>query len=311
MADEEQAHAEAPPPQLDEPTEGAFNDSTTVDPSDSTAETTNPGGEEAPGEVGAPDAAAPTASPLEHPVAVESGPADVVDGASESTTPIADAAWEQELAEEAAKVREAVRRDMELRAQIEATEGNAAADDTPAAADDDVEQDAERAGSPARFVDDQDTWEEELAREAELARQAVRLEMAQPRFGFGSASRDQVNKVFVSNQHTLGIMYGTGSPGPARYQLPPSVGGKQPDGRKADPPNWVFGKAHRYSYGYGKSEPRPEPGQYKLHPSVGGKQPDSSRVSPTSCAREPADCGATPQILRMNHGTSMRSASLE
>ena len=41
------------------------------------------------------------------------------------------------------------------------------------------EQHEERSDSPTRFVDGQDTWEEELAREAELARQAVRLEMEQ------------------------------------------------------------------------------------------------------------------------------------
>jgi len=38
-------------------------------------------------------------------------------------------------------------------------------------------------------------------------------------------------------------MAGKTSLGPAAYKLPPSVGGKQPDGRKADPPVWKFGTA--------------------------------------------------------------------
>lgn len=41
-------------------------------------------------------------------------------------------------------------------------------------------------------------------------------------------------------------MAGKGSPGPALYTLPPSVGGKQPDGRKSDPPSWGFGTAQRF-----------------------------------------------------------------
>ena len=47
----------------------------------------------------------------------------------------------------------------------------------------------------------------------------------------------------VSQEHTSLAMAGKTSLGPAAYKLPPSVGGKQPDGRKANPPVWKFGTA--------------------------------------------------------------------
>ena len=67
-----------------------------------------------------------------------------------------------------------------------------------------------------------------------------------PAFGFGSSSRDVAQKCFVSQEHTIKSHAGRGSPGPAVYLLPPSVGGKQPNGRMADPPSWGFGSASRF-----------------------------------------------------------------
>ena len=44
-----------------------------------------------------------------------------------------------------------------------------------------------------------------------------------PEWGFGTATRDQINKLFISQEHTLTILAGTQSPGPACYTLPKSV----------------------------------------------------------------------------------------
>ena len=66
-----------------------------------------------------------------------------------------------------------------------------------------------------------------------------------PSYGFGAASRSTAQKVFVSQEHTALATAGMHSPGPAVYLLPPSVGGKQPDGRRADPPSWGFGTNNR------------------------------------------------------------------
>ena len=53
------------------------------------------------------------------------------------------------------------------------------------------------------------------------------IKKSAPAYGFGAATRSVAQKVFVSQAHTIKIAAGTGSPGPAQYTLPPSVGGHQ------------------------------------------------------------------------------------
>lgn len=108
------------------------------------------------------------------------------------------------------------------------------------------------------------------------SKQSLYVKHQAPAFGFGSATREQAGMVTGQPERLLGKL----SPGPAMYSLPASIGGKQPDGRKKDPPTWSMGTAGRFSYGYGKSEQRPAPGHYTLHPSVGGKQPDGRKQDP-------------------------------
>lgn len=99
-----------------------------------------------------------------------------------------------------------------------------------------------------------------------------------PSFGFGTASREQAGKVFVSQEHTALATAGTQSPGPAVYLLPPSVGGKQPDGRKYDPPSWGFGTAARFRTKALAKAPdghrgnNPGPGAYISPPASVGPQ---------------------------------------
>ena len=101
-----------------------------------------------------------------------------------------------------------------------------------------------------------------------------------PSFSFGGSTREQNNLLFVSQEHTQLATAGMHSPGPAQYSLPASVGGKQPDGRKGDPPVWRFSQADRWLYGYGKPDMRPGPASYKMPASVGGKQPDGRKRDP-------------------------------
>jgi len=92
-----------------------------------------------------------------------------------------------------------------------------------------------------------------------------------PAFSFGSSSREQASKVFVSQEHTALATAGMHSPGPAVYLLPSSVGGKQPDGRRADPPAWAFGSANRFRQ-LGKNNKLPGPDHYKEPPASVGPQ---------------------------------------
>jgi len=99
-----------------------------------------------------------------------------------------------------------------------------------------------------------------------------------PSYGFGTGSRAQANKLFISQQHTLKATGGTHSPGPAVYLLPASVGGKQPDGRKPDPPVWGFGTSRRFRPKSAPTKPdghagnNPGPGAYNTPPASVGPQ---------------------------------------
>lgn len=96
-----------------------------------------------------------------------------------------------------------------------------------------------------------------------------------PSFGFGVATREVANKVFISQEHTALATAGLHSPGPAVYMLPNSVGGKQPDGRRIDPPSYGMGKSSRFMT-ENIATRTPGPGAYgglgsSMGPQVGGR----------------------------------------
>jgi len=108
--------------------------------------------------------------------------------------------------------------------------------------------------------------------------QSLDVRHVAPSYSFGAASRAVANKVFVSQQHTLTIAHGTLSPGPAHYTQKPAIGGKQPDGRKSDPPNWVIGSGPRFLY-CGKLDRKPGPGDHRMYQFMGGTLPDGAHAN--------------------------------
>ena len=54
-------------------------------------------------------------------------------------------------------------------------------------------------------------------------------------FGFGTATREQAAKVFITQELSLGKQFGVGSPGPAYGVSLPKAVGVQPDARKGAP----------------------------------------------------------------------------
>jgi hypothetical protein len=90
-----------------------------------------------------------------------------------------------------------------------------------------------------------------------------------PSYGFGASTREVAGKVFVSQEHTALATAGTQGPGPI-YLLAPSVGGKQPDGRKPDPPVWKLGTAERFPKS-SSSLNEPGPQKYTLPGLIGQK----------------------------------------
>ena len=69
------------------------------------------------------------------------------------------------------------------------------------------------------------------------AKQHEGMKSSAPRWGMGTASRDQVKKVYISETHTQDIL-GTHSPGPV-YE----------PANKTPGPKWGFAKSSRFDYG--------------------------------------------------------------
>ena len=67
-----------------------------------------------------------------------------------------------------------------------------------------------------------------------------------PAYGFGTASREHANKLYMSKDHAK-LSSGHHSPGPSVYTLRGSVG-TQADGRKISSANWSFGTSERFTY---------------------------------------------------------------
>ena len=76
--------------------------------------------------------------------------------------------------------------------------------------------------------------------------QAHSKRRSSPSYGFGSSTRNQAGKVFLSTDHAKLSTPGF-SPGPTVYTLHASLG-TQADGRKSSSPQWVFGSSGRFSY---------------------------------------------------------------
>lgn len=120
---------------------------------------------------------------------------------------------------------------------------------------------------------------------------------SEPSFTFGASTRDVAQKVWISQEHTALATAGTQSPG-AVYTLPASVGGKQPDGRKPDPPVWIFGTAAARMQPSRVTANEPGPAAYHVRSAIGQKVALSRvRSEPqftfASKARPPIDPGVT------------------
>jgi len=101
----------------------------------------------------------------------------------------------------------------------------------------------------------------------------------EPMFGFGSAGREHVAKVFVSEEHNKSL-HGIESPGPMMYHLNGSVG-KQELSKTRNQPAWVFSSSNRFKYDHVKrAATSPGPGSYSLSQSVGPQVASTKASSP-------------------------------
>lgn len=134
--------------------------------------------------------------------------------------------------------------------------------------------------------------------------QCVSKRPSAPSYGFGSASRAQVQKLFVSKEHSK-TSGGAHSPGPSVYTLRGSVG-TQPDGRKVSAPNWAFGTSERFGYA-NKSQAAPGPGAYAERSAFGSQATSKQQSQPIygfgSGTREhAAKCFVSEDHNKSRHG---------
>lgn len=108
--------------------------------------------------------------------------------------------------------------------------------------------------------------------------QATSKRRSAPSFGFGSSTRAQAGKVFLSQEHAKLSTPGF-SPGPSAYTMRASVG-TQSDGRKASSPQWVFGSSERFQQVSRKEVQNPGPGTYSAASGVGVQVSSSKQSQP-------------------------------
>ena len=99
---------------------------------------------------------------------------------------------------------------------------------------------------------------------------------SEPSMGFGSAKREHMEKVFVSQEHQKSQFFGACSPGPTKYTLMTTLE-PHPDARIRSAPQVIFTSAKR-TEAESKLEVRPGPQKYML-PSGLGPQVDSTKKS--------------------------------
>ena len=103
--------------------------------------------------------------------------------------------------------------------------------------------------------------------------QCLSCRLTAPQFGFGTAHRSAVEKVYLTPEHAR-TNYGKNSPGPV-YDVKSSMG-KQENSRNLSAPFFTFGTAERMTLQ--RASKSPGPGHYAQPTSV-GKQVDSTRGS--------------------------------
>lgn len=140
--------------------------------------------------------------------------------------------------------------------------------------------------------------------------QASSSARSQPKFGFGSAGRHHVERVFVSNEHNKSL-FGTHSPGPCSYNHKGSIGKQDVsrlNGMSATQPSWAFGSTKRFQYDHVKRAINsPGPGSYALGQSVGVQSLSTRQSAPiagfgSSTREHTAKVYMSPEHEKMNHG---------
>jgi len=100
-----------------------------------------------------------------------------------------------------------------------------------------------------------------------------------PNFGFGTSTRENREKVFVSQEHAALASGSVRSPGPIYNHLP--AVGPQPTGSMASAPVWVFGTGQRFEAENKSTVDNPAPGKYDCQSSIGPQPAGHCKTQPS------------------------------
>lgn len=109
-----------------------------------------------------------------------------------------------------------------------------------------------------------------------LGAQVSSARSSAPAYGFGSSTRAQAEKIYLSSEHAKLASGAKRSPGPAVYMMRSTVG-PQVDGALLSAPQWAFGSSQRFSGDVPKDKV-PGPGAYEEKSSLG---PQTSALQPS------------------------------
>jgi len=140
-----------------------------------------------------------------------------------------------------------------------------------------------------------------------MGAQGSSLMPTRPVFGMGSSTRDNVQRVYISEKHSSSIFTGVNSPGPASYTLHASVG-RQGASTKGNQPSWVFGSNKRFrNPDLIRAAHLPAPDAYGAANGLGPQASSTKRSAPlpgfgTSNRAHAAKLFMTPAHEKINYG---------
>lgn len=111
-----------------------------------------------------------------------------------------------------------------------------------------------------------------------LGPQVTSRRRSAPLYGFGSSTRQQAGKVFMSSEHAKLAPPNVPTPGP-QYTVRAAVG-PQVDGSKASAPMWMFGSSERFAGNTKPSAQFPGPGTYSATSGVGVQVSSAKHTQP-------------------------------
>jgi len=149
--------------------------------------------------------------------------------------------------------------------------------------------------------------ESPIQMKSSVGQQVTSLSPSNPVYSLGTSTRGGVQKVYLSDKHSMSQFQGHISPGPAGYSLKGALG-KQDGSNDITQPSWVFGSNQRFrDPDLERAGKLPSPDKYTKPSGVGLQSDSTKRSAPlpgfgTSTRENAAKVFLTPAHEKVNFG---------